>query len=88
MTAMELPTEGSDSILIPATYDIVWMVLLLVFLLIAGTVAFSERRRGASRVDTFLWFLVTLLAPVLGLIIWAIFRARNKREVPTQEIRS
>lgn len=79
MTTTELPLEGSDSILLPATYDIVWMAVPLIFLLIAGTVAFAERRRGASRVDTCLWFLVTLLAPVLGLLIWALFRVRSRK---------
>lgn len=59
---------------VPLSYDVVWLFVGILWLLIPAGVGFTERRRGASWADALLWSMVVFLAPVLGLAIWAIYR--------------
>lgn len=65
--------------MVPLPYDIMWLLGGLVWLLIPAAIAVTERRRGASWPETFLWFMVAFLMPVVGLIIWAIYRTAVAR---------
>lgn len=62
--------ETGTAAVIPLAYDIVWLLVGLVWLLILIAIAVTERRRGASWPKMFLWFMVSFLLPVVGLIIW------------------
>ncbi len=70
--------------MIPLAYDIVWLLVGLVWLLIPIAIAVTERRRGASWPETFLWFMVAFLLPVVGLIIWALYRAADARRATSR----
>lgn len=74
-------TAGEDgtTAMIPLAYDIMWLLVGLVWLLIPIAIAVTERRRGASWPETFLWFMVAFLLPVVGLIIWALYRTVDAR---------
>lgn len=71
--------EDGTAAVIPLAYDIVWLLVGLVWLLIPIAIAVTERRRGASWSETFLWFMVAFLLPVVGLIIWAFYRTVGGR---------
>lgn len=71
---------AQQSPVVPVPYDIVWSLAGLLWLLIPVGVAVAERRRGASWVETFLWFVVALLLPVVGLVLWAISRIMGGRK--------
>lgn len=75
MTAAQ---DGTAAV-IPLAFDIVWLLAGLVWLLIPVAIAVTERRRGASWPETFLWFMVALLLPVVGLAIWALYRIVDAR---------
>lgn len=84
MQTTKLPLESSQGdVILPATYDIAWSLLPLVVLLLAATVGFViERRGGASWPKSVLWFLLILIVPVLGFVIWVIYRLLKKRPAP------
>lgn len=84
MRATELPLEPSHSdAVLPAAYDLAWSLIPLVVLLLAATVGLMiERRGGASWPQSILWFLLILIVPVLGFVIWVIHRLFKKRPVP------
>lgn len=87
-TVDRLVTLADQSPVVPLPFDIAWSLVGLLWLLIPIAVAVAERRRGASWVETFLWFLVAFLLPALGLIIWAIYRAMTaKRSAPHRAAR-
>ncbi|MFS4490065.1 hypothetical protein [Dietzia kunjamensis] len=71
-----MPTFAADGAVaaVPLAYDIVWLLAGFVWLLIPVAIAVTERRRGASLPESFLWFVVALLLPVVGLILWALYR--------------
>ncbi|WP_216695114.1 hypothetical protein [Dietzia psychralcaliphila] len=76
--------EDGRAAVIPLAYDIVWLLVGLVWLLIPIAIAVTERRRGASWPETFLWFMVAFLLPVVGLIIWALYRAADARRATSR----
>lgn len=69
-----MPVEGQQNPVVPLPYDIVWSLVGLLWLLIPIAIAVTERRRGASWVETFFWFALAVLLPILGLVIWALYR--------------
>ena len=69
---------------VPLAYDIVWLLVVLVWLLIPIAIAVTERRRGASWPETFLWFMVAFLLPVVGLIVWALYRTVGARRATSR----
>lgn len=71
---MSLLIWAQQSPVVPLTYDIVWSLVGLLWLLIPIGIAVSERRRGAFWVETFLWFALALLLPIVGLVVWALYR--------------
>lgn len=52
--AESLMLQADPSAVVPLPYDILWSLLGLLWLLIPIAIAVSERRRGASWVETFL----------------------------------
>lgn len=70
---MTAAADGTAAV-IPLAYDIVWILAGLVWLLIPVAIAVTERRREAAWPETFLWFMMALLLPVVGLAIWALYR--------------
>lgn len=76
--------EDGTTAMIPRAYDIMWLLVGLVWLLIPIAIAVTERRRGASWPETFLWFMVAFLVPVVGLIIWALYRTVNARRATSR----
>lgn len=78
---MSLLLWAQQGPVVPLSYDIVWSLVGFLWLLIPVGIAVSERRRGAPWVETFLWFALALLLPVLGLVIWGLYRvvaAKNR----------
>lgn len=92
-TVDHLVTLADQSPVVPLPSDIAWSLgawslVGLLWLLIPIAVAVAERRRGASWAETFLWFLVAFLLPVLGLLIWAVYRVMAaKRSTPHRAAR-
>jgi uncharacterized membrane protein len=84
MQATELPLDLSQGdVVLPAAYDLAWSLIPLVVLLLAATVGcMVERRGGASWPQSILWFLLILIVPVLGFVIWVIYRLFKKRPAP------
>ena len=76
--------EAGTAAVIPLAYDIVWLLVVLVWLLIPIAIAVTERRRGASWPETFLWFMVAFLLPVGGLIVWALYRTVGARRATSR----
>ncbi|AVM65226.1 MULTISPECIES: hypothetical protein [Dietzia] len=76
--------EAGTAAVIPLAYDIVWLLVVLVWLLIPIAIAVTERRRGASWPETFLWFMVAFLLPVVGLIVWALYRTVGARRATSR----
>ena len=76
--------EAVTAAVIPLAYDIVWLLVVLVWLLIPIAIAVTERRRGASWPETFLWFMVAFLLPVVGLIVWALYRTVGARRATSR----
>ena len=76
--------EAGTAAVIPLAYDIVWLLVVLVWLLIPIAIAVTERRRGASWPETFLWFMVAFLLPVVGLIVWALYRTFGARRATSR----
>lgn len=71
---MSLLIWAQQSPVVPLPYDIAWSLVGFLWLLIPIGIAISERRRGASWVESFLWFALALLLPIVGLVIWALYR--------------
>ena len=69
---------------VPLAYDIMWLLAGLAWLLIPVPIAVTERRRGASWPASFLWFVVPLLLPVVGLILWALHRIAGARRATSR----
>lgn len=80
---MTVAQDGTAAV-IPLAFDIVWLLAGLVWLLIPVAIAVTERRRGASWPETFLWFMVALLVPVVGLVIWAFYRTVGVRRATSR----
>lgn len=76
--------EAGTAAVIPLAYDIVWLLVVLVWLLIPIAIAVTERRRGTSWPETFLWFMVAFLLPVVGLIVWALYRTVGARRATSR----
>lgn len=75
--------QAQQSPVVPALYDIVWSLVGFLWLLIPIGIAITERRRGASWVETFLWFALALLLPIVGLVIWALYRVVGAKNRPS-----
>lgn len=85
MAVEELPLEtGGDDVLLSVPYDVAWLVIPAVMLVIASAVAVAERRRGVSWLSSFLWFVLILVLPVAGLLIWVIYRVLTRRRSASQ----
>lgn len=69
---------------IPLAYDIVWLLVVVVWLLIPIAIAVAERRRETSWPEVFLWFMAAFLLPVVGLIIWALYRTVGARRASSR----
>ncbi|MGF0131378.1 hypothetical protein ACQREA_15720 [Dietzia cinnamea] len=80
---MTAAADGTAAV-IPLAYDIMLLLVGLVWLLIPVAIAVTERRRGASWPETFLWFMVAFLLPVVGLIIWALYRTTVARRATSR----
>lgn len=74
--------QAQQSSVVPLPYDIVWSLVGFLWLLIPIGIASSERRRGASWVEAFLWFALALLLPIVGLVIWALYRVVGAKNRP------
>lgn len=61
-----------------------WLLVGLVWLLLPVAIAVTERRRGTSWPETILWFMVAFLLPVVGLIIWALYRTTVARRATSR----
>lgn len=77
-------TEGGTAATVPLAFDIAWLFVGVAWLLIPLAIAVAERRRGASSPDTCVWFLLAFLLPVVGLIIWALYRTVESRRSATR----
>ena len=75
---------SSADAVIPLAFDVVWLLAGLVWLLIPVAIVVAERRRAAPWPETFLWFMVAVLLPVVGLIIWALYRAVDARRAASR----
>ncbi|MBM7232049.1 MULTISPECIES: hypothetical protein [Dietzia] len=75
--------DSADAV-IPLALDVVWLLAALVWLLIPVAIAVAERRREAPWPETFLWFMVPFCLPVVGLIIWAFYRAVEARRATSR----
>lgn len=75
--------DSADAV-IPLALGVVWLLAALVWLLIPVAIAVAERRRAAPWPETFLWFMVAFCLPVVGLIIWAFYRAVEARRATSR----
>lgn len=75
--------DSADAV-IPLALDVVWLLAALVWLLIPVAIAVAERCRAAPWPETFLWFMVAFCLPVVGLIIWAFYRAVEARRATSR----
>ena len=75
--------DSADAV-IPLALDVVWLLAALVWLLIPVAIAVAERRREAPWPETVLWFMVPFCLPVVGLIIWAFYRAVEARRATSR----
>lgn len=76
--------ETGTAAVVPLAYDIMWLFVGLVWLLIPIAIAVTERRRGASWLETLLWSMVAFFLPVVGLIIWALYRTVGARRATSR----
>lgn len=61
----------SPNPLMPAGYDLLWTLILVVIVVLAVTaVAQVLRTRSLRGIDAVLWVLVILVVPVLGSLLW------------------
>ena len=58
--------------LVPATYDIVWMVVTVVavILMIVALVSIARASKRLNSVLALIWTLVVLFVPVVGPAVW------------------
>ncbi|WP_353959512.1 PLDc N-terminal domain-containing protein [Corynebacterium confusum] len=59
---------------IPVLYDLLWIVIPLICIALTVVVFLWERRHGSSSVRTILWCLVQFGLPLLGFLLWLVFR--------------
>lgn len=65
--------------ILPASYDIVWSIVIVGLLALVGTALWQIlRAKSLTGVDAVVWVLVVLAMPVLGAILWFAFgRAKH-----------
>ena len=70
---------------IPVLYDLMWIIFPLVLVVLASSVFFSEKRSGNSIPRSLGWSIVQFLVPIVGFVVWIVFRAYERR-VSSSEI--
>jgi uncharacterized membrane protein YhaH (DUF805 family) len=72
--------------LVPATYDIVWMIVTAVafILMIVALVSIARASKRLSSALALIWTLVVLFVPVVGPVVWLAIgrRAADATEHP------
>lgn len=60
--------------ILPASYDIVWSIVIVGLLALVGTALWQIlRAKSLTGVDAVVWVLVVLAVPALGAILWFAF---------------
>jgi len=71
--------------LIPAAYDVIWTVALILFavLTLAALTVLAIAWRRLPLIDAIVWLVVIFALPLAGPVVWLIYAALTTRRKPT-----